>query len=199
MMDKPLPPTTPMPTKHENPKAKPMPLKALAAQTAGVLHPDDNVETAGNRMRKHDAETWPVVDDAKLVGIVDEKNPDWKAGGHGHDPKDCQVGEIMNRHAIFCYEDDDCTHAEKLMINHQLSYLPVVDREMRIVGIYSRREISEMSSGNEQRQRIAQRAMEMARGDGRVAFTDDDFAKASAELVETRGDTDVAMTDDSGH
>ena len=188
-----------MPAKTDTPKSKPVPLTALAPHSSGALSADDNVKTAGERMRKHDAETWPVVDEAKLVGMVDEKNPDWKAGGHGHDPKDCKVGAIMNHTAIFCYDDDNCAHAEKLMIEHNLAYLTVVDRTMRILGIYSRREISETSSNNAERQRIAQRAMEIARTDGRVAFTDDDFSKASVELGEIRGDTAVAKPDKAGH
>jgi CBS domain-containing protein len=118
------------------------PLKALAADKAGALHPDDTVETAGERMREHQAEAWPVTEDRKLVGIVDQENPDWKIGGHGHDPKTWKVGEIMNREAIFCYEDEDCAQARKVMEEHGLHYLPVVDRQMRIVGIFSGDEIA---------------------------------------------------------
>lgn len=92
-------------------------------------------------MREHDASTWPVTDDHKLVGMVDQQNPDWKAGGRGHDPKAAVVGDIMNRETIFCYEDEDCATAQKLMDDRGLRYLPVVDRQMRIVGIFSREEI----------------------------------------------------------
>jgi CBS domain-containing protein len=170
-----------------SPKPKPIPLKDLQSEKAGVLHPQDSVHTAGDRMRKHDAAAWPVAEKKKLVGMIDERNPDWKIGGHGHDPNDWQVGQIMNREVVFCYEDEDCVHAESLMAQHNLLHLPVVDREMRIVGIFSRREIHELASGDSERQRIARRAMEIARLDGRVAFTDDDFARASIELSEPEG------------
>jgi CBS-domain-containing membrane protein len=70
------------------------------------------------------------------------------------------------------------------MAENDLDHLPVVDREMQVVGIVSRKEIAEMASGNAERQRISRRAMEIARQDGRVAFTDDDFEKATAELAE---------------
>jgi CBS domain-containing protein len=120
-----------------------VPLKALAAEKAGALQADDTVQTAGERMRKHDAEVWPVAEDRKLVGMIHEKNPDWKLGGHGHDPKDCTVGEIMKRDVTFCYEDEDCDAARRKMDEHGLQFLPVVDRQMRIVGIFSREEIEE--------------------------------------------------------
>ncbi len=116
-------------------------MKTIATENIGALTPEDTVKTAGDRMREQDSPTWPVVQDRKLVGTVDGKNPDWALGGQGHDPESWQVGSIMNREAVFCYEDEDCTHAEKIMNEHGLSYLPVVDRQMRIVGIFSKEEI----------------------------------------------------------
>ena len=118
-------------------------LKSLAAEKEGALHPEDTVQTAGDRMRERDAGSWPVAEDRKLVGMIDEKNPDWKMGGHGHDPKDSSVGEIMNREIIFCYEDEDCAAARRKMDEHGMNFLPVVDREMKIVGIFTREEIEE--------------------------------------------------------
>ena len=120
-----------------------VPLKTLAVEKAGALHPQDSVETAGERMREHDAGAWPVAEGRKLVGTIDKKNPDWQLGGHGHDPKTWKVGEIMKRELVFCYEDEDCTAAQLLMDERGLHYLPVVDRDMRIVGIFSRHEIAE--------------------------------------------------------
>ena len=119
------------------------PLKALAAEKAGALHPEDSVATAGDRMREHRTDAWPEAEDRKLVGIIDEKNPDWQIGGRGHDPKTSKVGEIMNRDPFFCYEVEDCARAQKLMEERGLRYLPVVDRQMRIVGIFSREEIED--------------------------------------------------------
>lgn len=124
---------------------EPVPLKDLT-EKFGALHPHDSVETAGHRMRKLDAPMWPVVEGRKLIGMVDDKNPDWKIGGRGHDPKTWKVGQIMNRDVVFCYEDEECAHAQQLMEERDLRFLPVVDREMRIVGIFSREEIEQKAS-----------------------------------------------------
>jgi CBS domain-containing protein len=134
--------------KSSNPpeQNEPVRLKSLAAEKDGALHPEDSVATAGARMREHDAGEWPVTTGRKLVGMIDEKNPDWRVGGHGHDPKDAKVGAIMSRDLIFCYEDEDCAAAQKLMLERELRYLPVVDREMRIVGIFSREEIAQKTN-----------------------------------------------------
>jgi CBS domain-containing protein len=171
-----------MSAEPEPPKESITPAKSRATQRAGVLHPDDNVVAAGDRMRKNDAGAWPVVEETKLVGMVPEKNPDWEIGGHGHDPAEEKVGDIMTRNAIFCYEDDGCAYAEELMREHGLSHLPVVDREMHVVGIFSKKEIDVMTTGSACEKKIAPRAMELAENDGRAASTDDDFAKAAAEV-----------------
>ncbi len=134
-----------MPTKPKPSSAaarKSPPLKALVGRKSGALHTDDSVETAGSRMRENDAESWPVEKDRKLVGEIEEKNPDWRIAGRGHDPKTWRVGEIMSRNLVFCYEDEDCAKARRLMEERKLQYLPVVDREMRIVGIFSREDLA---------------------------------------------------------
>ena len=136
-----------MPKKPKTEAApKPTKLKSLTAEKAGALHPKDTVQTAGDRMREHDAGMWPVAEGRKLVGMIDEKNPDWKMGGHGHDPKDSRVGEIMKRDVIFCYEDEDCAEARRKMDEHGMNFLPVVDRDMKIVGIFTREEIAAKAS-----------------------------------------------------
>jgi len=116
-------------------------LKILAAEKAGALETKDSVTTAAARMRENDAELWPVTEDRKLVGMVDAANPDCELGRHGHDPETWDVGQIMKPGAIFCYEDQDCREAQRLMEEHQLRHLPVVDRQMRIVGIFRRDEL----------------------------------------------------------
>ena len=132
MPEKPIP--TPLP-----PTA--ISLKALADEKAGALNPQDSVETAGILMREHDASKWPVAEDRRLVGMIQRENPDWQIGGHGHDPQAWKVSQIMSRAVVFCYEDEDCETAQKLMEERGLGYLPVVDREMRIIGIFSHAEI----------------------------------------------------------
>lgn len=159
-------------------------LKSLLAQKAGVLNADDSVEKAGALMREHRAAGWPVVDAGRLVGMVKDENPDWKIGGRGHDPKQWQVGQIMSGNSIFCYEDEGCDRAAELMTEHRIDHLPVVDRQMHVVGILSRREIAEMGSQDSRRQRVVRRATEIAREKGRVVCTDDDFAIAAAELAD---------------
>lgn len=96
---------------------------------------------AGDRMRQLDAPAWPVAEDRKLVGMIDVENPDWNAAGHGHDPRASQVGDMMTRQVVFCHEDATCEQARRIMDENGINHLPVVDHEMKIVGIFSRDEV----------------------------------------------------------
>jgi CBS domain-containing protein len=122
-------------------------LKSLVEKT-GALSPGDSVDTAATRMREMDTKQWPVAEGRTLVGMVEGTQPGVTIGGHGHDPKTWRVSEIMNRTAVFCYEDEDCASACRVMKEHDLAYLPVVDRQMRIIGIFSFKEVEKKASSS---------------------------------------------------
>jgi CBS domain-containing protein len=137
-----------MPAKSsQKAKRSPRKLKSLVEKT-GALSPDDSVDTAATRMREMDTKQWPVAEGRTLVGMVEGTQPGVTIGGHGHDPKTWRVSEIMNRTAVFCYEDEDCASACRVMKEHDLGYLPVVDRQMRIIGIFSLKEVEKKASSS---------------------------------------------------
>ena len=123
-------------------------LEKLVAEKTGALSPEDSVETAAERMRSAEANAWPVAEGRKLVGVIDCPDPDRKVGGRGHDPRTTRVGDTMTREILFCYEDQDAAEAQRIMTEQGLNHLPVVDREMRIVGIISRAEAVERAAAD---------------------------------------------------
>jgi CBS domain-containing protein len=128
-------------------RRSPSKLKSLV-EKAGALSPADSVDTAAGRMREMGTKQWPVAEGRTLVGMVEGAQPSVKMRSYGHDPKSWRVSEIMNRRAVFCYEDEDCASAWRFMKEHNLAYLPVVDREMRIVGIFDREEVAKKASSS---------------------------------------------------
>jgi CBS domain-containing protein len=118
-------------------------LEEVVADQQGVLSPQDTVQEAGDKMRALKAEVLPVSEERRLVGVVDEPNPDRTAAGHGHDPKSVLIGESMNRKLVYCYEDQDVSEARRVMDEANLQVLPIVDRQLRIVGMLHRQELEE--------------------------------------------------------
>ena len=119
------------------------PLTELTTESAGLLHPKDSVQTAADKMRELDTTNWPVAEDRKLVGMIDARNPDREIAAHGHDPKSWRVAEVMNKDTVFCFEDQSANEAWRVMEERGLEFLPVLDREMRIVGVLSRPQVEQ--------------------------------------------------------
>jgi CBS domain-containing protein len=112
------------------------------------LHPQDSVHKAGERMREMHTSEWPVAEEKKLLGMVDQPHPDRAVARYGHDPKATTVRQNMSREVAFCYEDQTCAEALAAMEARHLRYLPVVDRNQRITGIVSREELLAKCSGD---------------------------------------------------
>ena len=126
-------------------KSKPGPpsntLSDVVVGRTGALKPEDTVQTASDRMRENKQTSLPVTESRRLVGMMDQPHPVQEATRFGHDPSTTTVRESMNQHALYCFEDEDRGHALALMIENDLQILPVVDREMRIVGMVSRSDL----------------------------------------------------------
>jgi len=121
---------------------EPRKLADVLAEKSGALDVRETVQDAGDKMRALEADSLPVLEDRRLVGRITEPHPDRSAAGHGHDPLLERVGACMSRELIFCYEDQDRSEAERLMIEKGVQYLPIVDHDMRIVGIVTRQDLS---------------------------------------------------------
>ncbi|EDY22334.1 putative signal transduction protein with CBS domains [Chthoniobacter flavus Ellin428] len=115
-----------------------------------VLHPQESLQEAGEKMRELEAESLPVSEGRRLVGMVDQPHPDRVAAGYGHDPKAARVIEYMISNVFYCFEDEDCAVALRKMEEGQLDRLPVVDREMRIVGVVTRADLVGEGKGSNQ-------------------------------------------------
>jgi predicted transcriptional regulator len=130
---------------HPVPAEKP--LSNVLLDKAGVLNPQDSIQTAGERMRATGQKSLPVADNQKLVGMVNDTSLDQQAARYGHDPSRTTVAESMNKEVIFCFDDENCAIALKRMDECHVNVLTVMDRKMRIVGVLSREDITELSGG----------------------------------------------------
>ncbi len=116
-------------------------VEEVVSEKPPMLHPNDTVREAGKRMREAQANEWPVAENKKLLGMMEQPDPDRIAAGYGHDPKETLVGKNMSTDVAYCYEDQSCAEALAVMEARHIQFLPVVDRDHRIAGIVSREEL----------------------------------------------------------
>ncbi|MDB6119428.1 MAG: hypothetical protein JWO08_3209 [Verrucomicrobiaceae bacterium] len=136
-----------MPEKVPIPASPEKTLSDVLLQKAGVLSPQDTVQTAGEKMRSSGQESLPVAEERRLVGVIEHSSPDQEASRYGHDPARTTVAESMSRKITCCFQDEDCATALARMIENDLQQLPVVDRDMRIVGLVVREDLTGQPTG----------------------------------------------------
>ena len=103
-----------------------------------VLHPDNTLEEAAEKMKRFDIGPLPVCEGDKLVGMITDRDIIVRSVAQGEDPTTDRVRDVMTPEVIFCcFEDQDVAEAARLMQEKQVHQLPVLSRDKRLVGIVS--------------------------------------------------------------
>ena len=104
-----------------------MKVRDLMTSDPASVGPDDVVAQAATLMRQEDCGSLPVVKDATLVGIVTDRDIAVRSVAAGADPKRQHVSEIMSADPITVAPDSDADDAARIMAEHQVRRLPVVE------------------------------------------------------------------------
>ena len=109
----------------------------VMTRAVDVIHPDSTLDEAAERMRRLDVGPLPVCDGDRLVGMITDRDITVRGTAESRDPVTTRVSEIMTPEVVFTYEDEDVKRAAKLMEDHQLRRLVVLNRDKKLVGIVS--------------------------------------------------------------
>jgi CBS domain-containing protein len=107
--------------------------------------PANTVAEVARLMKAEDIGPILIVDNEQnrtLVGIVTDRDLVVKAIAEGLDPKTTKVNEVMSKKLVTCYTDDDIEQAMNAMAQYQLRRIPVVEENMRLVGIISQADVA---------------------------------------------------------
>ena len=120
--------------------------------TTGVecVCPDTTLRTAAQKMKELDVGPLPVCgDDDRLAGIITDRDIAVRAVAAGLDPDTAQVRDVMTPNIIYCFEDQEVSDAAHMMEQNQIRRLAVLNREKRLVGIFSLGDLA-VDGGDEQ-------------------------------------------------
>lgn len=105
--------------------------------TRGVetVAPDASIAEVARKMRDLDVGSLPVCDGSRLVGIVTDRDLSVRATATEKDPNSTHVREVMSPQLTWIFEDEPADAAARVMREHQIRRLPVLDRSDRLVGM----------------------------------------------------------------
>ena len=109
-------------------------LRDVMSRDVQVISPDMTIREAARTMCEGDFGMMPVGENDRMIGAISDRDIAIRAVAEGKGPG-TKVREIMSVGIRWAYDDDTVEHAAKLMSEHQVRRLPVVDRDKRLVGI----------------------------------------------------------------
>ena len=114
-----------------------MKLKEIMTLDVEVIHPDDSLQTAAQKMQDRDIGFLPVCDGDRLVGVVSDRDIIVRVIAEGMDPKAMIGRDLVTAPVIYCFEDQDVDEAARIMQDNQIRRLVILNRDKRLVGVVS--------------------------------------------------------------
>ena len=101
-----------------------------------------DIVTAARKMSENRIGSLVVVDaEQKVIGIVTERDILSKIVAKSANPAATTVKSIMTELVVFCRMDTSIGRARRIMAQHQIRHLPIVDDDEVAVGMLSSRDI----------------------------------------------------------
>jgi CBS domain-containing protein len=105
------------------------------------ISPSDSIVEAARLMRDEDIGSLPVTEEGKLVGMLTDRDIAVRVIAEGMSPDTTTVGEVFSRDPVAAQPDQNLDEALRLMAQHQVRRLPVVDAD-RLVGILAQADVA---------------------------------------------------------
>jgi len=103
---------------------------------------DTSLVEAAKAMRDEDAGIVPIVDGDSLHGVVTDRDIVVRAIAEGKDPQATKVRDVASKDVATIDPQRDLDEALRLMAQHQVRRLPVVEEDGRLVGIVAQADIA---------------------------------------------------------
>ena len=115
-----------------------MKVQDVMTKEVSYCDPETNAAVAAELMWTRNCGALPVVEDGgHVAGIVTDRDLFIALGTNNRNAGDLPVGALMKKELCTCAPEDDIRTALKVMAQHQVQRLPVVDTTGALKGILS--------------------------------------------------------------
>jgi CBS domain-containing protein len=119
-----------------------MQVQEVMTPHARVIDPNTNIGEAARKMREGNIGALPVGENDRLIGMVTDRDIAMRAVAEDRPAGNTAVRQVMSERIYYCFEDDDINDAAKIMAEHQVHRLPVLNRDKRLVGMLALADIA---------------------------------------------------------
>jgi len=109
----------------------------------------DTIVEAAKVMRGEDSGIAPIVDGDRLVGVLTDRDIVTRVIAAERDPKLVKVEEIASLNLVTVDPDQGLEEALRLMAQHQIRRLPVVEEDGKLIGIVAQADVARHARFND--------------------------------------------------
>jgi CBS domain-containing protein len=106
---------------------------------------DKPVAYAAKMMRDEDVGLAPIVQGDRLVGTLTDRDIAVRVVAEGKDPQSTTVRDVASTDLVTVDPEQDLDEALRLMAQHQVRRLPVVEEDGRLVGVVAQADVARQS------------------------------------------------------
>ena len=121
-------------------------IKELMTVKPRTVKAGDSIVDAAKLMKGEDTGVAPIVDGERLVGVVTDRDIVVRVVAEGRDPATTRIDEIASRNLVTIDPQQDLDEALRLMAQHQVRRLPVVEEDGRLIGVVTRDVVARYAS-----------------------------------------------------
>ena len=107
--------------------------------------PTDSAQRVASVMCERNIGSVPVVMDQasrKRVGLITDRDLCCSVVADGLDTKPTKIEKFMTLNPVTCREEEDLENCERLMQEHQIRRIPIVDAKDGVIGIVAQADLA---------------------------------------------------------
>jgi CBS domain-containing protein len=115
--------------------------KAMTSNPTAIT-PDTTVQEAARLMKSEDVGALPIVEDGRLTGVVTDRDLAIRGIAEGRGAE-TTVRELASRDIVTIEAQQSLEEAARLMAEHQVRRLCVVEEDGRLVGMLAQADVAQ--------------------------------------------------------
>ena len=120
------------------------------------VEPSAPVAEVARLMQQEDVGSVPIVEGGRLVGTITDRDITIRVVAEGKDPQSTSVGDVASRDLVTIDPQQNLDEALRLMAQHQVRRLPVVEEDGRLVGIVAQADVATQAAPEQAGQAVEQ-------------------------------------------
>ena len=122
-----------------------MKIKEVMSQNPACCLASDSAQAVARMMCERNVGSIPVVSDhqsKQLLGMITDRDLCCSVIAAGLDPKTTPIQKFIATKPVTCRDGENIDHCGKVMQEHQVRRVPVVDGQNQVIGIVSQADLA---------------------------------------------------------